>query len=136
MGMGSAPVNAFCINSDDLRTLVPNEYDSLLKVLEEHELDLNYFAQTIDDESEFGDEIILAYQNLRAAFERVTASTDPTADQSRLSLSIFHYDAEKGERYDDLEHGANWCVEGMVQLTPAGERYKHLVQEKAWTVFG
>mgnify|MGYP003704881897 CR=1 FL=1 len=45
---------------------------------------------------------------------------------------------EGGDRYDNPgdKDGCIFCVDGMVQLTPAGERFKDIISERKWTQYG
>ena len=51
------------------------------------------------------------------------------AKESKESITI---------RYDEPndKDGCIFCVGGMVQLTPAGEKYKDIVTERRWTQYG
>ena len=66
--------------------------------------------------------------NLKSAFNEKTG----------LTLYFDHYDEEGGDRYDNPgdKDGCIFCVNGMVQLTPAGEKYKDIISERKWTQFG
>ena len=66
--------------------------------------------------------------NLKNAFNKKTG----------LTLYFDSYDEEGGDRYDNPgdKEGCIFCVEGMVQLTPAGEKFKDIITERKWTQFG
>ena len=55
-----------------------------------------------------------------------------------LTLYFDSYDEEGGDRYDNPgdKEGCVFCVEGMVQLTPAGQKFKDIISERKWTQFG
>lgn len=38
--------------------------------------------------------------------------------------------------WKDYRDGCIFCVDGMTQLTPAGEKFKDIVTERRWTQFG
>ena len=137
MGMGSAPAHAWVISLENLRGMLPVQ----VKVVEDTflpvELDWDEFARSIDhdltlsEDNERATKVLAAWEQLQAAFEHATQT-----DWSKLSLEIGWYDRESGDRYDDLENGAYFYVEGMTCLSPAGERFQNKIDEKAWTVFG
>jgi hypothetical protein len=51
-------------------------------------------------------------------------------------LGIGYYSSDDGDRYDDLENGCYFSVEGVTQFTPAGKKFKERLAEKSWTIFG
>lgn len=55
-----------------------------------------------------------------------------------LTLYFDSYDEEGGDRYDNPgdKDGCIFCVDGMVQLTPAGEKFKNIISERKWTQWG
>jgi hypothetical protein len=55
-----------------------------------------------------------------------------------LTLYFDHYDEEGGDRYDNPgdKDGCIFCVDGMVQLTPVGEKFKDIISERKWTQYG
>ena len=153
MGMGSFAVNSFVIEYDNLKNICPDE----IAAIENEE----YFTDTgweslarwlaFDDPEQMKDDLIDAIDgddvteteeqsveiinkydahitNLKNAFEKKTG----------LTLYFDHYDMDGGDRYDNPndKDGCIFCVDGMMQLTPAGEKYKDIVTERRWTQFG
>ena len=153
MGMGSFAVNSFVIGYDNLKNICPDE----IATIENEE----YFTDTgwgslarwlaFDDPEQMKDDLIDAIDgddvteteeqsveiinkydahitNLKNAFEKKTG----------LTLYFDHYDMDGGDRYDNPndKDGCIFCVDGMVQLTPAGEKYKDIITEHRWTQFG
>jgi hypothetical protein len=135
MGMGHAPAHAWTISLDGLRRICPSEAAACEKVFDEHGYDWDSFALALDkdDFEDVDDPEVLAghWEALQAAFKIAT-----TVGQSALELGIGHYSAEDGDRYDNLEEGAYFTVEGVTMLTPAGEKFREDLQEESWTVFG
>jgi len=155
MGMGSFAVNSFVIGYDDLKKIVPKEINAIEKekffqeigwgtigqwlcwddivVVEDAILD-NCYDEEQDDEynQNVAEEISGKYNhliaNLKNAFHEKTG----------LTLYFDHYDEDGGDRYDNPndKDGCIFCVDGMVQLTPAGEKYKDIITEHRWTQFG
>ena len=134
MGMGSAPAHATVISWDNLKKLCPKECEALEKALDAtDEWTLDGFAQSAvsGDIEEVPNEIYQCWDNLLDAFTNTTATPD-----SELFLSIGYYDREQGDRYDDLQEGAFFMVDGVWVKTPAAEKLGDMLEEKSWTVFG
>lgn len=153
MGMGSFAVSSFVIGYDDLKKIVPDEinaieneqyfkdigWDNLGRWLswddstyvEDAILD-SVDGDDIEDTQELAEDMVQKYdkhiQSLKYSFTKKTG----------LTLYFDHYDEEGGDRYDNPndKDGCIFCVDGMVQLTPAGEKYKNIVTERRWTQYG
>jgi len=155
MGMGSFAVGSFVIGYDDLKKICPDQIESIenekffgdigwgiisqwlgwddIDVLVDAILD-NYYDEDQDDEynQKIAEETSRLYvnhiNNLQNAFNEKTG----------LTLYFDHYDEDGGDRYDNPndKDGCIFCVDGMVQLTPAGEKYKDIITERRWTQYG
>ena len=155
MGMGSFAVNSFVIGYDDLKKIVPDEISAIenekffkdigwyyigrwlawddINEIEDAILD-NCYDEEKDDEynQKVAEEVCNKYNHLVAdlknTFEKKTG----------LTLYFDSYDEDGGDRYDNPndKDGCIFCVDGMVQLTPAGEKYKDIITEHRWTQFG
>ena len=131
--------SAFVCSLPSGQTEVPQEFakgvehgdwEDLSELFEECSLQDD--PMDIEQEAEsMRDECIAKWKELCVAFTEAT-----TVEGEGLTLWCGHHnhDAE-GSRYDDID-GVYFAVEGMYQLTPAGERFKDSIQEKRWTVFG
>lgn len=155
MGMGSFAVNSFVIGYDDLKKIVPDEINAIENEQYFKDIGWYYIGRWLawDDISEIEDQILdycfdeekddeynqkiaeaigskynTHVANLKNAFEKKTG----------LTLYFDSYDEEGGDRYDEPndKDGCIFCVDGMVQLTPAGEKYKDIVTERRWTQYG
>ena len=156
MGMGSFAVNSFVIGYDDLKKLCPKEIEAIEKakyfdwvgwavmgqwlgwadnyqiidVL--HDAVLNNSTEPNVDEISVVENIFEEYEqlvvNLKTVFHQKTG----------LNLYFDYYDEDGGDRYDcpNDKEGMIFCVDGMVQLTHAGEKYKDIITERRWTQFG
>lgn len=135
MGMGYAPAHAWTISPDALRRICPSEVGTCERIFDDHGYDWDRFALALDknDFEDVDDSAVLCgpWEVLQAAFQTATAVGD-----SALELGIGYYSADEGDRYDDLEEGVYFRVEGVTMPTPAGEKFKEDLQEKSWTVFG
>jgi hypothetical protein len=155
MGMGSYAVGSFVIGYDDLKKICPKEIKAIEKekffqeigwgtigqwlswddifVVKDAILD-NCYDENHDDEynQNVAEQVAGKYNHLIAdlknTFEKKTG----------LTLYFDHYDKDGGDRYDNPndKDGIIFCVGGMVQLTPAGEKYKNIITERRWTQFG
>jgi hypothetical protein len=138
MGMGSIPCNAWTITLAGLKAICPGEVEACEMAFQRHGYNWDSFARAMHHE-EFDDipddadpqDMVNAWETLQAAFKKVTA-----VGASCLELGIGHYCRDDGDRYDELEEGCYFTVDGVVQLTPAGERFKEHLEVKSWTVFG
>lgn len=158
--MGSFGVHSFVIEYDDLKNICPDEIKAIENAKyfdsvgwenigrwlawddNDHIFDALHDA-VVDDKSnpvmrlelteeQIVEDIFDQYEtlvvNLKTSFNKNTG----------LSLYFDHYDAEGGDRYDNPgdKDGCIFCVDGMVQLTPAGEKFKTIINERKWTQYG
>jgi hypothetical protein len=155
MGMGSFAVGGFVIGYDDLKNICPEEINAIenekffkeigwgtigqwlswddISVIEDAILDYCFDEDQDDDYNQkVAEDVSQKYNvhvaNLKNAFNKKTG----------LTLYFDHYDEDGGDRYDNPndKDGCIFCVDGMVQLTPAGEKYKDIITERRWTQFG
>ena len=133
MGMGMAPSSGHVISWDNIKKLCPVQSAMLEAALEAEDVSLDDYARDISDgnDLEVHESIDNCFAELQEAFAKATE-----VEGKGLNLTIFYYDSENGDRYDDLADGANWDVTGMTVLSPAGEKFKDIVQFQQWTVFG
>jgi hypothetical protein len=160
MGMGSFAVGSFVIEYKDLKKICPDEIKAIEKAkyfkdigwgtigqwlswdAPENLMDELYASVEEDkskpvirlglSEDKIVEDIFEQYEqliiNLQNSFNKNTG----------LSLYFDHYDTEGGDRYDNPgdKDGCIFCVNGMVQLTPAGEKFKDIISERKWTQYG
>lgn len=158
--MGSFGVHSFVIEYDDLKKICPDEIQAIENAkyfdsvgwrtigqwLAWHDNDQIFDAlddAVLDDKSnpvmrlelteeQIVEDIFDQYEtlvvNLKTVFNRKTG----------LSLYFDSYDEDSGDRYDNPgdKDGCIFCVDGMMQLSPAGEKFKDIVTERSWTQFG
>jgi len=160
MGMGSFAVGSFVIEYKDLKKICPDEISAIEKAKyfkdigwgsigrwlswnDPDNLKDDLYASVEEDKSKpvmrlekdidsIVEDIFLDYDNLinnlKNSFNKKTG----------LTLYFDHYDQEGGDRYDNPgdKDGCIFCVDGMMQLTPAGKKFKDIVTERKWTQFG
>lgn len=155
MGMGSYAVGSFVIGYDDLKKIVPDEINAIEN--EEYFKDIGWYYigrwLAWDDINEIEDPILDACydENHNDEYNQKKAETiadrynhlvadlkNSFAKKTGLTLYFDSYDEEGGDRYDNPndKDGCIFCVDGMVQLTPAGEKYKDIITERRWTQYG
>lgn len=155
MGMCSYAVSSFVIGYDDLKKIVPDQINVIenekffdhigwgtigqwlgwddIAYLEEYILDNCYDDSRDDDYNQKVAEVAVQQyvdhiNNLQSAFNEKTG----------LTLYFDYYDGDVSDRYNNPNHknGCIFCVDGMVQLTPAGEKYKNIVTANGWVLGG
>jgi|LakMenEpi03Aug12_release.lakeMendotaPanAssembly.Ray.scaffolds.fasta_scaffold685038_3 hypothetical protein len=148
MGMGSFAVGSFVIEYKDLKKLCPAQIKAIEKA--PHFKSVGWYSigrwlawdnpeeviepiyECANDDEQATEEIFEQYesliQSLKNTFNKKTG----------LTLYFDSYDEEGGDRYDNPgdKDGCIFCVDGMVQLTPAGKRFKDIITERKWTQFG
>lgn len=153
MGMGSYACGAFVISYDELKKICKRE----IEVIESNK----YFPEfgwsgiakwlTWDDDDDIKDMIFdcvesedtfecerVANDTIIWLVEQIDYLKSSFNRQTGLTLYFDAYDEDAGGRYDQPEDydGCIFCVDGMVTLTPAGEKYKNIISERKWTQFG
>jgi hypothetical protein len=150
MGMGSFAVNSFVIEYDDLKKICPDEIATIENERFFGDISWSSIAQwqTWDDPDQLSDNIYDIYegedvddiveQYVGVYDKHITNLKNSFNAKTGLTLYFDHYDMEGGDRYDNPgdKDGCIFCVDGMVQLTPAGEKLKDIVTERKWTQFG
>ena len=155
MGMGSYAVGSFVIGYDDLKKICPEEISAIenekffgdigwfhigrwlawddINEIEDAILD-NCYDENHDDKynQKVAEEISHKYSS------RIDDLKNAFAKKTGLTLYFDSYDEDGGDRYDNPndKDGCVFCVNGMVQLTPAGEKFKDIITERRWTQYG
>jgi hypothetical protein len=153
MGMGSFAVGGFVIGYDDLKKICPDEIKSIEQELYFGDIGWNGIGrwlawddpdqiedsisdsidcEDIEDCQKIAEELVIKYD------KHIQALKDSFSNKTGLALYFDSYDEDGGDRYDEPndKDGCIFCVDGMVQLTPAGEKYKDIITERRWTQFG
>ncbi len=142
MGMGSFAVGSFVIEYKDLKKICPDEIKAIEKEKNFKEIGWGNIGRWLawDDpdnitcifDDEVAEELLQTYDKL------ITNLKNTFNKKTKLTLYFDSYDEEGGDRYDNPgdKDGCIFCVEGMVQLTPAGEKFKDIISERKWTQFG
>lgn len=155
MGMGSYAVGSFVIGYDDLKKICPDEISAIENEKFFKDIGWYYIGRWLacDDINEIEDQILdYCYDedhddeyNQKMAEEVSDIYNHLIADlknsfyeKTGLTLYFDSYDEEGGDRYDEPndKDGCIFCVDGMVQLTPAGEKFKDIITERRWTQYG
>lgn len=154
MGMGSFAVGSFVIEYKDLKKICPDEIKAIEKAKCFNDIGWGSIAQwlTWDDPDLLKEDIYVSVEDIRlekdidSIVEDIFAEYDVLVTNLKnsfnkktgLTLYFDHYNEEDGGRYDNPgdKDGCIFCVDGMVQLTPAGEKFKDIIFERSWTQFG
>jgi hypothetical protein len=160
MGMGSFAVGSFVIEYDDLKKICPDEikaieqakyFDSVgwgnigrwLAWDDPDQIQDAIHDAILDDKSHPTIRLELSYKQIMEdifqEYEHLVMDLKNSFyTNTGLTLYFDHYDEENGDRYDNPgdKDGCIFCVGGMVQLTPAGEKFKDIVTERKWTQYG
>lgn len=155
MGMGTFAVSSFVIGYDDLKKICPEEIATIenekffgdigwgvigqwlgwddIAYLEDAILD-NCYDESRDDEynQKMAEEISQVYD------KHISELKNIFNQKTGLTLYFDSYDEDSGDRYDNPndKDGCIFCVDGMMVLSPAGEKYKDIVTERRWTQYG
>jgi hypothetical protein len=160
MGMGSFAVGSFVIEYKDLKKICPDEIKALEKAKyfkevgwqtvgqwlawdDPEQIKDALFDAVLDDKSKsvirlglMAEEIV---EDIFQEYEKLVIALKNTFNKKTgLTLYFDSYDEDGGSRYDNPgdKDGCIFCVDGMVQLTPAGEKFKDIISERKWTQFG
>jgi hypothetical protein len=152
MGMGSFAVGSFVIEYDDLKKICPEEIAAIEGEKFFNDIGWGTIGQWLawDDADQFKEEIEALYTNdkediddildeyVKIYDKHIIDLKDAFNKKTGLTLYFDIYDSECGGRYDNPgdKDGCIFCVDGMVQLTPAGEKFKDVINERKWTQFG
>ena len=135
MGMGNYANSAYVVDENFVRDNAKKELDALINLLEENGMSLFDFMVGISDDIpinemnngiddvDITDKVDKCWLDLKETFTKNTG----------LELYIVYH--EKDDRGDDID-GAVWCVDGVMDYTPAGKKYKDKITYSTWTVFG
>jgi hypothetical protein len=160
MGMGSYAVGSFVIEYKDLKKICPDEIKAIEKAKYFDSVGWGNMGRWLawDDSDQIKDAIYDAILEdkskpvIRLGLSEDQIVEDIFQDYDKLvtnlknsfnkntSLTLYFdsYDEEGGDRYDNPgdKEGCVFCVDGMVQLTPAGEKFKDVISERKWTQYG
>lgn len=158
--MGSFAVGSFVIEYKDLKKICPDEIKSIEKAKYFKDVGWNAIGKWLawDDPENLKDELYVSVEEDKSKpVIRLELSEDQIVEdifqeyenlvislknsfnkKTGLTLYFDIYDSECGDRYDNPgdKDGCIFCVDGMVQLTPAGKKFKDIVTERKWTQFG
>jgi hypothetical protein len=160
MGMGTFAVGSFVIEYKDLKKICPDEIKSIEKAKYFKDVGWNTIGKWLawDDPENLKDELYVSVEEdkskpvIRLGLSEDQIVEDIFQEYENLVISLKNsfnkktgltlyfdiYDSECGDRYDNPgdKDGCIFCVDGMVQLTPAGKKFKDIISERKWTQFG
>ena len=126
MGMGAGACYGWVISYDDLKKICPKEMGLIDERVEEFE-----GWGEVSRRFEFNELPDIFEKSVEDLIGQFFSNTN-------LTLNLGFYNADDGDRYDqvDSHEGCVFFVDGMVSLTPAGEKFKEVVRERLWTQYG
>jgi hypothetical protein len=149
MGMGAFSVGGFVIEYDDLKKICPEEIHAIENEKFFNDIGWGTIGRwlSFDDDDQLKDEIYFADENITDEIvekyvdiysKHIIELNQSFYEKTKLTLSFDYYDKDNGDRYDNPadKDGCIFCVGGMVQLTPAGEKFKDIVTQRSWTQYG
>jgi hypothetical protein len=155
MGMGSFAVNSFVIGYDDLKKIVPEQIESIENEKFFKNIGWGVIGQWLswDDIAAIKDAIFdccfdedqdddynqkVVEETSRVYVNHINNLQISFNEKTGLTLYFDHYDEDGGDRYDNPndKDGCIFCVDGMMVLSPAGEKFKDIVSERRWTQYG
>ena len=160
MGMGSFAVGSFVIEYKDLKKICPDEIKAIEKAKyfdsvgwgnigrwlawdDSDQIIDSLHDGVIEDKSKPAIRLGLSedqiVEDIFQDYDKLITSLKNSFNKNTgLTLYFDSYDEEGGDRYDNPgdKDGCIFCVDGMVQLTPAGEKFKDIISERKWTQFG
>ena len=153
--MGSYAVGSFVIGYDDLKKICPEEISAIENEKFFKNISWGVIGQwlCLDDIGHLEDAILdncydddqnddynqkVAVETSRTYVNHINNLQISFNEKTGLTLYFDYYDENGGDRYDNPndKDGCVFCVNGMVQLTPAGEKFKDIVTERRWTQYG
>ena len=158
--MGTFAVGSFVIEYKDLKKICPDEIKSIEKAKYFKDIGWGTIGKWLawDDPENLKDELYVSVEEdkskpvIRLGLSEDQIVEDIFQEYENLVISLKNsfnkktgltlyfdiYDSECGDRYDNPgdKDGCIFCVDGMVQLTPAGEKFKDIISERKWTQFG
>ena len=160
MGMGSFAVGSFVIEYKDLKKICPDEIKAIEKAKYFKDIGWGTIGKWLgwDDPENLKDELYISVEedkskpvirlekDIDSIVEDIFQDYDKLVTNLKnsfnkktgLTLYFDNYDEEGGDRYDNPgdKDGCIFCVDGMVQLTPAGKKFQKIITERKWTQFG
>jgi hypothetical protein len=132
MGMGAGACSGWVISYDDLKKICPKEVSLVESAVGFDngilgEWNWGEVSRAVEFD-ELPDSIKKSVEDLVGQFLNTTG----------LTLSLGFYNEDDGDRYDEVasHEGCVFFVDGMVALTPAGEKFKDIVKQQLWTQYG
>jgi hypothetical protein len=153
MGMGSFAVSSFVIGYDDLKKICPKEIEAIEKEKyfdfvgwssigywmswsDPDQFEENILDSLDEPESEKSQKIV--EEMVKVYDKHIINLQKSFHDKTGLTLYFDNYDEDAGDRYDEPndKDGCIFCVNGMMVLSPAGEKYQDIITERRWTQYG
>ena len=140
MSMGHSAGYADVITVATLKRIAPKEFPAFEKLLLEHVVSLENFAQYNSNQSELDldhindeDKAVEIQTALDTAWKKLQTTVKK---KSGLLLDLgYHNSRDEGDSYDEVD-GAFYCVGGVWTRTPAGKKHQRSITRKFFVTFG
>ena len=131
MSMGYASNQISTIDEDFIKEQCPKEFQEFEDSFED-----NSKFDSIDDFAKFvGSESLNSDYKLKESELKYIALCKAFKEKTDLEIGLLYHDTGDGDRYDDF-FGRAWQVDGVYQLTPAGEKHKDKIKSQSFVTFG
>ena len=144
------PICGYLITAENLQKISPavaSAYTKLLETLKNSNIKngdigidfenvIDGLAYYIHHEEHVDEDIVSDLLDLQNQFEK-----DTEVDGAALHLSLIYYSRDDGgrddgDRYDDLNDGANWFVDKVEVKSAPGKRFENLLDFHQWVIYG
>ena len=134
MGMGYTGCQVLTIEEDCIKEQCPEEFQEFMDSFDP--VDGNAQYDCVDDFARFiGNGDLDPKDNPGNSELKYIALCKAFKEKTDLEIGLFYHDSENGDRYDDFS-GKAWQVDGVLQYTPAGKKYKDKIKKQAFVVCG
>lgn len=144
MPSGFASASAWKVETEFVKSSCPNEFKNFEETLGNYEISFDEFAKAYQFEEpeeidclaenktteQLNQDIAKSWGNLQKAFRKATK-----VGNSSLLLFVMYHSSESGDCYDDVD-GAFFGVDGVMQMSPAGKKFKDHIEKVAFVEWG
>lgn len=147
MGMGFGANCADVIEWESICKICPAAARKFSAALAKHDIDMDTAIQSLVEESYLGDlpegvseeealeRLDKAFEALNEAFMDKTSVVSHGCTSCLELVPRYHDHESAGDRYDEVED-AFFHVEGVYQLSPAGNKFQKFIERKWFVTFG
>ena len=142
MSTGAVGSSGWVISHENLKSLCPEEYNSLEEIIKNNEtFGWDDFARAMDqswqDELNVTDEEFQELEKLLENLDNKFQEITKVGDQC-LKLGVGYYDEDSGDIYDEIENvdGCYFYVNGMEIISEPGKKFQDKIDFAMWIMYG